>query len=139
MNQAVKQFFDEYERANATSDVAAIASLYPDTFMFAGVNGVKAVKKEDFLNLIPRMKAHFVSIGLTKTELHTVEAITINAKYLIAKTGWKMTVVDSKGNTKQVNTFATYVLERKADNALSIVLQIDHEDLATVINDQRTV
>jgi len=138
MNQTVKQFFDQYERANAASDLAAIGSLYADTFMFAGVNGVKAVKKEDFLKVIPRMKAHFASLGLTKTELHTVEADVMDAKYLLAKTGWKMTIVDSKGHGEPIDTSATYVLEQSADGSLAIVFQIDHQDLATVINSRRT-
>ncbi|HEU5234443.1 MAG TPA: hypothetical protein VFU50_16405 [Terriglobales bacterium] len=138
MNQAVKQFFDHYEQANATSDVTSIAKLYADTFMFAGVNGAQAVKKEDFLKVIPKMKAHFVSIGLTKTELHSVQASTINAKYFLANTEWRMTVVDSKGCARQVKALATYVLEQKANGTLAIVFQIDHQDLATVVNDQRT-
>lgn len=138
MNELVKQFFNEYERANAASDLTAIGMLYADTFMFAGANGVKAVRKEDFLKVVPRMKAHFASMGLSKTELQTVEASTIDAKYLIAKAGWKMTVLDSKGDGKQVDNYATYILERKEDGTLSVVFQIDHQDLATVIKNQQT-
>lgn len=138
MNELVKQFFDEYERANAAADLTAIGTLYADTFMFAGINGVKAVRREDFLKVVPRMKAHFASMGLSKTELQTLEAGTIDAKYLIAKAGWKMTVLDSKGDGKQVDNYATYILERKEDGTLSVVFQIDHQDLATVIKNQQT-
>lgn len=138
MNELVKQFFDEYERANTATDLAAIGRLYADIFMFAGVSGAKAVKKEDFLKVVPRMKAHFASMGLSKTELQTVEAGKIDAKYLIAKAGWKMTVLDSKGDGQQVDNYATYILERNEDGTLSIVFQIDHQDLATVIKNQQT-
>ena len=138
MYQAVKQFFDRHQQATAISDLTAIGSLYSDPFMFAGANGVKIVKKEDLLNAIPRMKAHFISLGLTKTQLHKVEASAIGANYLLAKTGWTITVVDSRNCARQINIFSTYVLEQKTDGSLSIVFQIDHQDLATVINEQRT-
>jgi hypothetical protein len=44
MNQRVKEFFLQYERATS-SDVSEIGGLYADTFMFGGPNGVQAVKK----------------------------------------------------------------------------------------------
>lgn len=138
MDLAVKQFFDQYERANETSDLTAIGRLYADTFMFGGVDGAKSVKKEDFLKVIPRMKAHFASMGLIKTQLHSVEVSPLDAKYLLAKTAWKMAVVGPERHGDQVDTFATYILEQRADGTLSIVFQIDHQDLATVINNRST-
>lgn len=138
MDQLIKRFLEQYEKANASSDFATIGSLYADTFMFGGVNGAKAVKKEDFLKVLPKMTAHFTSIGLSQTQLQTVEASSIDDKYFLAKTRWKATIRNSRGDSKQVDAFATYVLERKEDDALSIVFQIDHQDLATVIRNQQT-
>jgi ketosteroid isomerase-like protein len=138
MNQAIKQFLDEYERANAGSDLAAIGKLYADIFMFGGANGVRAVNKEDFLKVLPGMKAHFAAMGLSETQLRSVEASAISAKYLLAKARWKMTVLDSRGDRKQVDAFATYILERTQVGTLSIVFPIDHQDLATVIKNQET-
>src|SRR4051812_37747884 len=74
MDQRVKQFFLKYEKANSSSDIYGIGGLYADTFMFGGPNGVQAVKKEDFLKVVPKMKAHFSSMGLSETQLQTVEA-----------------------------------------------------------------
>lgn len=74
MDQVVRSFFEQYERANSASDLLLIGSLYADTFMFGGPNGVQAIKKEDFLRVVPRMKAHFMSMGLSETRLHSVDA-----------------------------------------------------------------
>jgi len=139
MNQLVKDFLERYERANACSDWAAIGKLYADTFMFGGVKGVQVVRKDDFLKLVPKMKAHFTSLGLSETQLQTVDASAIDAKYLLAKATWKMTLRHLTGVKKQVDTFATYVLERKEVGRLSIVFQIDHQDLATIIGSEQTV
>jgi len=48
LHQLVRAFFERFERANLSSDVATIGSLYADTFLFGGPSGVQAVKKEDF-------------------------------------------------------------------------------------------
>ena len=139
MDQQVKDFLERYERASAYSDMAGIGRLYADTFMFGGAKGVQAVRKEDFLKVVPRMKAHFASLGLSETELQTLEVSAIDAKYLVAKAGWKMTVRHLTGDRKQVDAFATYILEQKEGGRLSIVFQIDHQDLATLIGSQQTI
>lgn len=133
MDQLVRHFLERYERANAGSDWAAVGKLYADTFMFGGASGVQIVRKDDFLRLVPRIKVHFASLGLSETQLQTVEASAMDAKYLLAKAAWKMTVRHLTGGRTQVNAFATYVLERQEEDTLSIVFQIDHQDLETVI------
>ena len=132
----MKQFFLHYERANATSDVPAIGSLYGDTFLFAGPKGVQAVKKEDFLKVVPKMKAHFAALGLGETELRSVEANSLDSKYLLAKVGWRIKFQNPSGS-EHVDASATYVLMRGQEDALTIVLQIDHQDLASVVQSQQ--
>jgi hypothetical protein len=136
MDQPVKEFFLQYERANSSSDVSAIGDLYADTFLFGGPNGVQAVKKEDFLKVIPKMKSHFSSMGLSETQLQTVEANPLDSKYLLAKVVWGMNFRNSSGS-KHLEALATYVLVRGRGDALSIVFQIDHQDLASVIKEQQ--
>src|SRR5580692_1581245 len=136
MDLRVNEFFLQYERANSSSDVSAIGGLYADTFMFGGPNGVQAVNKLDFLKVVPKMKAHFSSMGLSETQLQTVEVNPLDSKYLLAKVAWKMKLRNSSGS-KHVETFATYVLARGNGDALSIILQIDHQDLASVIKAQQ--
>ena len=134
MDQRVKEFFLEYERANSSSEVSGIGGLYADTFMFGGPNGVQAVKKDDFLKVIRKMKAHFSSMGLSETQLQTVETNPLDSKYLLAKVAWKMKFRNSS-DSRHVDAFATYVLVRGQGDALSIVFQLDHQDLPSVIKE----
>jgi len=136
MDQRVNEFFLQYERATSSSDVSEIGGLYADTFMFGGPTGVQAFKKEDFLKVVPKIKTHYSSLGLSETQLQAVEANPLDSKYLLAKVAWRMKLRNSSG-TKQVNAFATYILVRGSGDALSIVLQIDHQDLASVIKKQQ--
>jgi hypothetical protein len=136
MDQLVRDFFLRYERANGSLDVSGIGGLYADTFMFGGPKGVQTVKKEDFLRVVPKMKSHYSSLGLSETRLHSVDASALDSKFMLAKVGWRMTLQQTSGS-RDLDTFATYVLERGNGDALSIVFQIDHQDLASVINEMQ--
>jgi ketosteroid isomerase-like protein len=136
MDQRVREFFLTYEKANSSSDISAIGGLYADTFMFGGPNGVQAVKKEDFLKIVPKMKEHFSSMGISETQLQAAEASPLDSKYLLATVVWRIKLRNSFGS-KHVDASASYVLKRGQQDALSIVFQIDHQDLASVINGQK--
>ena len=71
MDQRIKEFFLQYEKANSFSDVSGISALYADTFMFGGPNGVQAVNKGDFLKVVPKRKAYFSSMGLSDSRAET--------------------------------------------------------------------
>ena len=136
MSEQVWEFFLQYEDANRSSDTSAIGELYASTFMFGGPNGVHAVQREDFLRLIPKMKAHLSSLGLVESQLRSVEANQISSRYLLANVGWRMSTQSPSGS-RHVDAIASYVLSRGTDDELSIVFQIDHQDLATAIQYQQ--
>jgi len=137
MDELVKAFFETYEKANSTSDFAAIAALYAETFLFAGRDAAQSVRKADFLKVIPRMKDHFASLGLTGSRFASVETTPLGSGYALAKVGWAMTLRTANGVVKNFGTFATYVLQRGDHDKLSILFQLDHQDLAAVVNQAR--
>jgi hypothetical protein len=57
----VKQSFEAYGRATASLDAGFLAAAYAETFTFAGPLGAQAVKRDDFLRLVPKRKAFFDS------------------------------------------------------------------------------
>lgn len=128
MDQELNGFFAIYERANSESDISRIADLYADLFLFGGPQGVQPVKKEDFLKLLPKRKEHFKSIGLLNSKVTSLEEVNLDAKYVLARTVWRMTFQKATGGTIDIEAIATYILERK-NNTLAIVFQIDHQDL----------
>jgi ketosteroid isomerase-like protein len=134
MDEQIKQFFEHYEKVRTSADGSVVAALYADTFMFGGPNGIQAVKKDDLAKAVPKMKAHFAAMGLSETRLHSVSVTVLDSRYILAKTSWALSIWNSAGSTRHVDAFATYIMERRGDT-FSIVLQIDHQDLATVIRD----
>jgi len=137
MDELVKAFFETYEKANSTSDFAAIADLHAETFLFAAQDSAQAVRKADFLKVIPRTKEHFASLGLTGTRFSSVETTHLGHRYALAKVKWAMTLRTAKGGVKDFDAFATYVLQRGDHDNLSILLQLDHQDLAGVVSQER--
>ncbi len=137
MDDLVRTFFETYEKANSTSDFAAIGDLYAETFLFAGRDSAQSVRKADFLKVIPGMKDHFASLGLTDSRLSSVETTHLGSRYALAKVGWTMTVRATNGVVKDFNAFATYVLQRDDHDKLSILFQLDYQDLAAVVKQER--
>jgi ketosteroid isomerase-like protein len=133
VNAELRKFFEAYERANGDSDLAAIAALYADVFLFAGSAGVRSVNKDDFLKVIPKRKAYFASLGLLESKVVSIDETALGAKYIMARTCWRMKL-DNSGAQKEIDASATYILERK-DGTLAIVMQIDHQDLSARIKD----
>lgn len=136
MDQELNKFFSTFEEANQSSDIEVLGRLYGDRFMFGNPSGVKTVERDAFLKVIPAMKAHYSSMGLVDREIQTVRSHALSPKYLIATVTWRMTLQTSSAETP-IEVVASYVLMRESDGALSIVFQIDHQDLATAINNQR--
>jgi hypothetical protein len=128
-NAEVKSFFTDYETANAVFDVEQIAACYADVFMFGGPDGVRSVKKEDFLKVLPRRKEFFRSRGLVSSKIDSLEASTLDSKYTLVKVIWNMRFARDLSQPIDSQNAASYILSR-TDDRLEIVFQLDHQDLA---------
>lgn len=137
MNPAVTNFFKIYEKSIANAAASTVGALYSDVFMFGGPRGVQPVKKEDFLKLLPGRKAHFLSIGLETSTVATIDEIPLDAKYVVARVVWKMSLKNSTGTSRQFETKATYILELRNGTPV-IVMQLDHQDLGEKVNELRS-
>jgi hypothetical protein len=131
-----EEFFRLYEQANRDFDVQLIAKLYADTFMFGNPQGVQAVKKEDFLKVLPRRKEFMKTAGLLSSHVDSVQASTLDSKYVLVKTVWNMSFRGTNTDEVTRKTSATYVLSNIGES-FEIVLQLDHQDLMKIVQDLR--
>jgi hypothetical protein len=134
VNPLVTNFFEIYEKSISEAALSTVATLYSDVFMFGGPRGVQSVKKEDFLKLLPGRKAYFKSIGLEQSTVASIDEISLDAKYILARVVWKMTLKKSPETSRQFETKATYILEIKNETPV-IVMQLDHQDLSEKVNE----
>ena len=131
-----EEFFRVYEQANNDFDVLLISKLYADTFMFANQQEVQAVKKEDFVKVLPRRKNFMKAAGMLSSRVDSVEGSKLDSKYMLVKTVWKMRIRTNKGDEVTRNTSATYILSTIGDS-FEIVFQVDHQDLMKILQDVR--
>jgi hypothetical protein len=131
-----EEFFRLYEQANNDFDVQLISKLYADTFMFANLQGVQAVKKEDLVQVLPRRKDFMKAAGLLSSRVDSVEATTLDSKYILVKTVWNMLIRANDGDEVTRKTSATYILS-SIEDSFEIVFQLDHQDLMKIVQDLR--
>ena len=127
-NTNVKSFFTRYEAANAIFDVERISAFYADVFMFGGTAGVQCVKKEDFLKVLPRRKEFFRSRGLVSSNIDSLAASKLDAKYTLVKVVWNMRFDRGASEPIYSQNTSSYILSGAKDG-VQIVFQIDHQDL----------
>jgi|SRR5215469_9249356 len=129
LNIQVQNFFHRYEKANTEFDVQEIAACYADVFLFGGPTGIQAVRKEDFVKVLPRRKEFFRSSGLVSSKIGNLEISNLDSRYILARAAWQMRFESGAAEPLESENFATYILSATGD-WLEIVLQIDHQDLA---------
>jgi Domain of unknown function (DUF4440) len=132
----VEEFFRRYEQANSDFDVQLIAKLYADTFMFGNPQGVQAVKKEEFIKVLPLRKDFMKTAGLVSSRVDSAEASTLDSKYILVRTVWNMRFRTNNGDEVARKTSATYILSSSGDS-FEIVFQLDHQDLMKIVQDLR--
>ena len=127
-NDVVRKFFEDYEKSLESKDPEFIAARYADSFMFAGPQGSQAVKKEDFLKVLPKRQSLFQSIGLTSSTIRSLEESRLDDHYLLVKVNWDLRFENEGKQPIVAETRATYIL-RQEEASLRIVFQLDHQDL----------
>lgn len=131
-----QEFFRLYEQANNDFDVQLIAKLYADTFMFVSPQGIQAVRKEDFVKVLPRRKEFMKTAGLLSSRVDSVQASTLDSKYVLVRTVWNMTFRANNQDEMTSKISATYILSTVGDS-YEIVLQLDHQELMKIAQDFR--
>ena len=125
---AVKEFFEAYVRSTASADSAFLESAYGESFMFAGPGAVQAVKRDDFLKVIPKRRAFFATVGLAATTVSSIDESPLDDHHLLVRVHWTFRFERNPAGPIVEEGAATYVLRRQ-DSQLQIVFQLDHQDL----------
>jgi ketosteroid isomerase-like protein len=127
-NDRVKAFFDQYESNIGGSDPAAIAAQYGESFVFAGPQGAQAVKRDDFVKVLPKRQGFFKSVGLRSSRVVALEEASVDDRCVLVKAQWRMQFGSEAAPVSDLDLWATYLLQQQPDG-LRIVFQLDHDDL----------
>ena len=126
---AVRALFEAYASAADSTDPAFFATAYGETFMFAGPSTVQAVKRDDFLKVLPKRRAFFATAGLAATTVGSIDESPLDEHHVLVRVHWTFRFEKSPAQPIIEEGAATYVLRRQ-DSQLQIVFQLDHQDLS---------
>src|SRR6185295_20418748 len=89
-SKEIREFFDAYAQATRSLDLAFFESAYGDTFMFASPGGVQAVKRDDFLKVVPKRGAFFRAAGLVGSEIRRLEEMRLDERHTLVQARWDL-------------------------------------------------
>ena len=127
-SERVKAFFDQYESNLGGPDPAAITAQYGESFVFAGPQGTQAVRRDDFVKVLPKRQGFFRSAGLRTSRVVALEEAGFDGCCVLVKVQWRLQFESAAAPITDLDLFATYLLQQQPDG-LRIVFQLDHDDL----------
>ena len=128
VSERVKAFFDQYELNIGGSDPTAIAAQYGEAFVFAGPQGTQAVKRDDFVKVLPKRQGFFRSVGLRSSTVAALEETRIDDGWVLVKAQWRLTFEPIAMPASDIDVSAMYLLQQCPDG-FQIVFQRDYDDL----------
>ena len=129
MSTSIREFFKAYARATGSPDTAFLESAYAETFMFAGPGAVRAVKRDDFLKVVPKRSALFRAAGQVGSDVTRVDETRLDDLHTTARVHWALRFDRDGAPAIVAEVETTYVLRRHADS-WQIIFQLDHQDLS---------
>lgn len=127
-SERVKTFFDQYELNIAGSDPVVLAAQYGDSFVFAGPQGTQAVKRDDFVKVLPKRQGFFKAVGLRLSTIVALEEASLDDCCVLVKAQWRLRFEPTAMPATDVDVSALYLLQQDP-NGLRIVFQRDYDDL----------
>ena len=133
VSDAVKTFFEEFERGSNTFERDLLALLFSDPFMAADPDGgIQVVKKDDFLAGITKRHAFFQSLGFQFVKIVPLDETQMDDHYRMVKVLAHMRFEKSPGQPIDVKDASTYILFMR-DDSPKIVFYTTHENSMNIL------
>lgn len=127
-NLAVTRFFESFALASNRDDIPAVVSHFADPFLSAGPQGTQCISAADFAAALPMRKKLFARLGGKPASLVSVQQTPLDARYVLAKTRWKMEFVRDDIQPAELSLDSTFLVDTGADS-VRIVMYISHQDI----------
>ena len=125
MDNAIKNLFEEYEKAFNALDIAKSAQFFSDTFISAGPKGAIAQNKSEFLKMADKAAGFYKSVGQTGAKILSMKETPISDEYSMVTVHWGVTF--QKLGDKPVEFDVSYFLQNTSPKP-QIIMFIAHQD-----------
>jgi hypothetical protein len=131
---AMETFFRNHERNSNSDSIAPLISQFADVFMVGGPQGAQAVQANAFALAVPKRKKQFDDMGWQSTELVSLRETTLNGRYMMVETRWRMTFASEDQSPEEIQADSTFIVYSGGEEP-KIVMYLPHSDaLATLAN-----
>jgi hypothetical protein len=131
---AMETFFRNHERNSNSGAIGPLISQFADVFMVGGAQGAQVVEAIAFALAVPKRKKQFDEMGWQSTELVSLRETTLNGRYTMAETRWRMTFASEDQSPEEVQVDSTFIVYNGGEEP-KIIMYLPHGDaLATLAN-----
>ena len=134
-SEAIERFFRTFEANASGHDVEAQVSQFADVFMAASPQGAQAVRAADFALVLPKKKQLFNRMGCRSSELVSLSEERLDARYVLARTQWRMTFERPDIAPQDVVVDSAYILDTTGESP-KIVFYLANQDIMQVVKDR---
>jgi hypothetical protein len=127
VNTPIARFLESFSEISRSGDIPAILAQFADPFLAGGQQRTNCVRATDFAAALPKRKQLFDSLGCQSTSLVSVEEIPLDARYILAKTRWRMEIARPGNLTHEIFGDTTYLVDT-AENPFKILLYLANND-----------
>ena len=132
----VEQFLHQYANHTDKGNVPELTACFADTFIAGGPQGAMAVRASDFGLALPKRYQLFERMGCRKTELIALEETRLDARYVSARTRWRLTFERDGDEPRPIEVESTYLVDTGAE-PFRFLVYIAHEDIMEVLRQHR--
>ena len=135
VDSPITRFFRDFERHASGTDAANQAAQFGDSFLAAGSQGAQCVRAGDFALALPKRKALFDKLGCQATELVSLEEISLDARYTLVRTGWRMEFEQPNGNSQNILVSSVFIVDVGAPE-FKIIFYLANQDIFSILKDR---
>ena len=131
-DETIRQFFEKFDRSNATGNAQAVAELFAPTFMSASADGTIVIKSTDLLAAIPRRKQVLQQIGWQSTALVALQETRMDDAYSMVNTEWRWRFGRQGEPVHDITLPSTFIVHRWNDREPEIVFYLTGDIMAVL-------
>lgn len=132
---AVEHFLHDYARHSDEGNVPELTACFAETFIAGGPPGAKAVRASDFGLALPKRYQMFAQMGCKRTELIGVEESRLDARYISARTRWRLTFERAGDPALPIEVESTYLVDAGIE-PYRILVYLAHDDIMGKLKEQ---
>jgi hypothetical protein len=131
----IENFLRKFELNAASGDTAAAVAQFAEVFLAGGPEGARAVRSSDFALALPKRKQIFDGLGCRPATLVALEKITVDERYVLAKTRWRMEFVREGEDTISIEAGSAFLVDT-GQEPFRIVLYLASQDIFAVMRER---